>query len=62
MMIGYGVIRFTMEFFRVDNSPAYWGLTISQVISVLFILVGGAALMARVRLAPRPCVAITPLP
>jgi phosphatidylglycerol:prolipoprotein diacylglycerol transferase len=62
MMIGYGVIRFTTEFFRADNSPAYGGLTISQVISVFLILAGGGALMARMRFAPRPRVAINPLP
>jgi phosphatidylglycerol:prolipoprotein diacylglycerol transferase len=62
MMIGYGLIRFTTEFFRADNSPAYGGLTISQVISVLFILVAGGALLARLRFAPRPRVAINPLP
>jgi len=62
MMIGYGLIRFTTEFFRADNSPAYWGLTISQVISVLFVLTGGAGLVWRMRLAPRPQLAINPLP
>lgn len=43
MMIGYGLIRFGVEFFRADNSPAYWGLTISQAISIAFVVVGGAA-------------------
>lgn len=43
MMICYGLMRFGVEFFRADNSPAYWGLTISQVISISFVLVGGAA-------------------
>ena len=35
--IGYGVIRFAVEFLRADNSPNYWGLTISQVISLIAI-------------------------
>jgi prolipoprotein diacylglyceryltransferase len=35
--VGYGVIRFTLEFLRADNTPAYWGLTISQVISLIAI-------------------------
>jgi phosphatidylglycerol:prolipoprotein diacylglycerol transferase len=35
--VGYGVIRFVLEFLRADNSPAYLGLTLSQVISVLII-------------------------
>jgi phosphatidylglycerol---prolipoprotein diacylglyceryl transferase len=42
MMIGYGVIRFAVEFFRADNNPAYLGLTISQVISIGFVAVGAA--------------------
>ena len=33
--VGYGVIRFALEFLRADNSPAYLGLTLSQVISVI---------------------------
>jgi phosphatidylglycerol---prolipoprotein diacylglyceryl transferase len=62
MMAGYGIIRFAVEFFRADNSPAYWGLTISQAISVLFIILGGTALVWRLRPALRPQVAINPLP
>jgi len=58
MMIGYGLIRFTTEFFRGDNSPAYWGLTISQVISVLFFVVGGGALLFRARPTFRPALAM----
>jgi phosphatidylglycerol---prolipoprotein diacylglyceryl transferase len=44
MLIGYGLIRFGVEFFRADNSAAYWGLTISQAISIAFVTVGGVAL------------------
>lgn len=62
MMIGYGIVRFGVEFFRADNSPAYWGLTISQAISVLFVVVGGAGLFWRPEAAPRPRVAMNPLP
>jgi phosphatidylglycerol:prolipoprotein diacylglycerol transferase len=32
---GYGAIRFTLEFLRADNSPNYFGLTLSQVISLI---------------------------
>jgi phosphatidylglycerol---prolipoprotein diacylglyceryl transferase len=32
---GYGVIRFSMEFLRADNAPIYFGLTLSQVISLI---------------------------
>jgi phosphatidylglycerol---prolipoprotein diacylglyceryl transferase len=62
MMLGYGLIRFAVEFFRADNSPAYWGLTISQAISVLFVIAGGLGLVWRLQPAPRPQVAINPLP
>jgi prolipoprotein diacylglyceryltransferase len=30
----YAMIRFATEFFRADNAPLYFGLTLSQVISV----------------------------
>jgi phosphatidylglycerol---prolipoprotein diacylglyceryl transferase len=62
MMIGYGLIRFGVEFFRADNSPAYWGLTISQAISIAFVVVGGAALLRRPQPALSPQVAMNPLP
>jgi phosphatidylglycerol---prolipoprotein diacylglyceryl transferase len=32
---GYGIIRFSMEFLRADNAPIYFGLTLSQVISLI---------------------------
>lgn len=62
MLLGYGVIRFGVEFFRADNAPAYLGLTISQVISVVFIVVGGLALLLRVQRVPQPQMATNPLP
>jgi phosphatidylglycerol---prolipoprotein diacylglyceryl transferase len=62
MLVGYGVIRFAVEFFRADNAPAYLGLTISQVISVVFIVVGGLALLVRVQRVPQPQIATNPLP
>jgi phosphatidylglycerol:prolipoprotein diacylglycerol transferase len=34
---GYGAIRFFVEFLRADNPPVYFGLTLSQVISLAFI-------------------------
>lgn len=34
MFVGYAAIRFTTEFVRADNAPKYFGLTLSQVISV----------------------------
>jgi phosphatidylglycerol:prolipoprotein diacylglycerol transferase len=62
MIIGYGIIRFATEFFRADNNPAYWGLTISQVISIVFVVAGGGGLLWRPQPAPHPQVAINPLP
>jgi phosphatidylglycerol:prolipoprotein diacylglycerol transferase len=46
LAIGYGVIRFFVEFLRADNPPIYAGLTLSQVISLSFIA-GGTLLVLR---------------
>jgi phosphatidylglycerol:prolipoprotein diacylglycerol transferase len=46
---GYGVIRFTLEFLRADNSPNYFGLTLSQIISLFALAVCGAMLANRRR-------------
>jgi len=62
MLVGYGVIRFAVEFFRADNAPAYLGLTISQVISVAFILAGGLTLLFRGQRMVQPQIATNPLP
>lgn len=35
LALGYAAIRFATEFLRGDNATVYWGLTLSQVISVL---------------------------
>jgi phosphatidylglycerol:prolipoprotein diacylglycerol transferase len=34
LILNYAVIRFATEFLRADNSPIYFGLTLSQVISL----------------------------
>jgi phosphatidylglycerol---prolipoprotein diacylglyceryl transferase len=34
LILGYAAIRFVTEFFRADNSPAYFGFTLSQSISI----------------------------
>ena len=39
----YSVARFVLEFFRGDNRPIYWGMTISQVTSLLLLVVAVAA-------------------
>lgn len=41
--LGYGLVRFGLEFLRADNTPAYLGLTISQVVS-LFALAAAAGI------------------
>ena len=38
MAMGYACFRFVVEFFRADNAHAYFGLTLSQVISILIFL------------------------
>ena len=55
--LGYGVIRFLLEFLRADNSPEYLGLTISQVISLVAI-----ALCLPLAIRRRPASAATKLP
>jgi phosphatidylglycerol---prolipoprotein diacylglyceryl transferase len=61
LLAGYSVARFALEFFRGDNRPIYWGMTISQVTSVLILAI---AIIAALRLArSRPATyrtAITP--
>ena len=32
--VGYGIIRFAVEFFRADTPPIYFGMSLSQVISI----------------------------
>ena len=36
--LGYGVIRFCLEFLRADNPAAFAGLTLSQVISIVMVV------------------------
>jgi len=42
---GYAGIRFLTEYFRADNSPEYWGFTLSQVISLLIAALGLSAVL-----------------
>jgi phosphatidylglycerol:prolipoprotein diacylglycerol transferase len=46
---GYGLIRFAMEFLRADNAPIYFGLTLSQVISLIALAACGILLAAQAR-------------
>ena len=43
-LVGYGVIRFCLEFARGDPRAAFWGLSIGQVISIGLVLAGLALL------------------
>ncbi|HYE32217.1 MAG TPA: prolipoprotein diacylglyceryl transferase family protein [Methylomirabilota bacterium] len=61
LLLSYAIIRFAIEFVRADNSPRYWGMTLSQVVSLFMIGAAFAialcrmrtvALEARPRLAP----------
>ena len=38
--VGYGMIRFGIEFLRGDPRAAFWGLSIGQVISIALVLAG----------------------
>lgn len=49
LILGYALIRFGIEFLRADNSPIYFGLTLSQVISLLLAAICLAFLRLRVR-------------
>jgi len=49
LLAGYSVARFVLEFFRGDNQPVYWGMTISQVTSLLLLATAIAAVLWRVR-------------
>jgi phosphatidylglycerol:prolipoprotein diacylglycerol transferase len=49
LVLGYAIIRFGIEFLRADNSPIYWGMTLSQTISLLLAAACIAFLRWRVR-------------
>jgi phosphatidylglycerol:prolipoprotein diacylglycerol transferase len=46
-VLGYGVIRFALEFLRADNPAAFAGLTLSQVISVVMVVAAMAMFRSR---------------
>lgn len=50
LLAGYAAARFALEFFRADNQPIYWGMTISQVTSVGLIAI---AILAALRVSNR---------
>lgn len=54
----YSVARFVLEFFRGDNRPIYWGMTISQVTSLLLLTV---AVLAVWRLRSGRGIRVAPL-
>lgn len=39
-LVGYGLIRFGMEWLRIDPTPLLWGIRLPQLLSVLLIVVG----------------------
>ena len=54
LVFGYALIRFATEFFRADNQPAYWGMTLSQVISIALAVLCFLLLHLRIKnAAPR---------
>lgn len=60
LVLGYALLRFTVEFFRADNQPRYWGLTISQVVSIVMVL--GCIAVASYRAAGRTSFQASPAP
>jgi phosphatidylglycerol:prolipoprotein diacylglycerol transferase len=59
LLVGYSVGRFMLEFFRADNQPIYFGMTISQVTSLLLL---AAAILFAVWRARAGAVPYTPRP
>ena len=64
LLVGYSVGRFVLEFFRGDNRPIYWGMTISQVTSLALLVVAILFALWRARAGavpytPRPASART---
>jgi phosphatidylglycerol---prolipoprotein diacylglyceryl transferase len=47
LILSYAAIRFSMEFLRGDNSPSYFGFTLSQVISFVMGIVAFSFLLSR---------------
>jgi phosphatidylglycerol:prolipoprotein diacylglycerol transferase len=53
-LFGYAAIRFATEFFRADNSPIYFGLTLSQMISLMLAGLAGIVCLGRGSESIRP--------
>ena len=47
LVLGYAIIRFGTEFLRADNRPIYFGLTLSQGLSLLLAAIATGVLMGR---------------
>jgi phosphatidylglycerol:prolipoprotein diacylglycerol transferase len=58
-LFGYAAIRFATEFLRADNSPIYFGLTLSQAISLML---AGLALIAWLSREQTTGAEVTPSP
>jgi prolipoprotein diacylglyceryltransferase len=52
MLILYGITRFVIEFSRDDNPLEYGDLTISQVLSIVLILLGIVFMLVFEKLKP----------
>jgi phosphatidylglycerol:prolipoprotein diacylglycerol transferase len=40
-VVGYGLVRFALEFLRADNRPVYLGMTFSQAVSLAALAIAG---------------------
>jgi phosphatidylglycerol:prolipoprotein diacylglycerol transferase len=47
LVLGYAIIRFGTEFLRADNRPIYYGVTLSQGLSVLLAAIATGVLVGR---------------
>jgi len=44
-LVGYGIIRFFMEFIRIDLTPELWGLRLPQIVSLIIAGIGVRLIM-----------------
>ena len=44
-LIGYAVIRFLLEFVRIDPTPVFWILRLPQWVSVAVFIIGAGLFM-----------------
>ncbi len=48
-IFGYGLIRFLMEFMRIDHAPLIYGVRLPQILSLIFVIGAGILLTKRLK-------------